>query len=65
MHVNKAFPTKSLFQDSKSVLKMSKYDKLQTYLDYLEYRNMDKEKGNLLWVHASREWYELDSTISD
>ena len=48
MHVNKAFTTKSLFQDSKSVLKMSKYDKLQTYLDYLEYRNMDKEKGNLL-----------------
>ena len=65
MHVNKAFTTKSRVQDSKSVLTMSKYDKIQTYFEYLEYKNMNKEKGNLLWVYASHEWYELDDIISD
>ena len=43
----------------KSVLKMSKYDKLQTYLEYLVYKNMDKEKGNLLWVAS-----DMNKTVS-
>ena len=29
---------------------MGIYNKLETYLEYLEYKNMDKAKGHYLWV---------------